>query len=218
MPNWCSNTVTIGCTKTETLNEIKKLITTRKDDEGIFQATVGLFPKEYLYDKSLPFQNADIIDGKYFDEYNHNVNEYGTKWDVDDQEISITEGHDCIYLYFHSAWSPPTEWASKLSFKFACQVEIEFEEPGCDFGGRHFYDCGDLVEEENYPYLVWLLKTNRDGFWNEIEYITSDYDKEQFEEYKDEVLDEILDKVSTKDANFAVGVFDEIYNNMFVEE
>lgn len=217
MPNWCSNTVTIGCTKTETLNEIMKLLTTRKDDEGIFQATVGLFPKEYLYDKSLPFQNADIIDGKYFDEYNHNVNEYGTKWDVNEQEVTISEGHDCIYLYFDSAWSPPVEWASKLSFKFACQVEIEFSESGCDFGGRHFYDCGDLVEEENYTYLVWLLKSDRDKFWNEIEYITAGYDKEQFVEYRDEFLEDMSSNVSTEDSTFAVGVFEEIYNSMFVE-
>jgi hypothetical protein len=218
MPNWCSNTVKIGCTKTETLEEIKNLISSRKEDQGIFQATVGLFPKEYLYDKSIPFQSDTIIDEKYFDWYNHNVNEYGTKWDVNEQELSITEGHDCIYLYFDSAWSPPVEWASKLSFKFACQVEIEFSEPGCDFGGKNFYDCGDLVMEENYSYLVWLLKSDRDKFWNEIEYITEDYDKEQFEEYRSGVLDDISDSISTEDANFAVGVFNEIYNNMFVEE
>lgn len=217
MPNWCSNTVKIGCTKTETLEEIKNLISSRKEDQGIFQATVGLFPKEYLYDKSLPFQEDTHIDGKYFDEYNHNVNEYGTKWDVNAQEISISEGHDCIYLYFDSAWSPPVEWASKLSFKFACQVEIEFEEPGCDFGGRHFYDCGDLVEEENYSYLVWLLKSDRDKFWNEIAYITEDYNKEQFEEFRDGFLEDVSESIDSSEYFFAVDIFEEIYNNMFVE-
>ena len=72
---------------------------------------------------------------------------YGTKWwsiDYDRLEEESTE--DYISVSGESAWSPPLVFLEALSKEFKCNIEIKFEESGCDFGGHNIYKSGDLEE------------------------------------------------------------------------
>ncbi|MHC4376015.1 MAG: DUF1281 family ferredoxin-like fold protein [Planctomycetota bacterium] len=218
MPNWCSNYVTIYG---EDFSKVKDLLLTKTDDDGLFEHTVGIVKEGYLRDEKYQHLGDVILDDKYFNWYDHNVNEYGTKWDVNEISFDVfaDPSDEHISFSFESAWSPPLEWARKLSDKFKVIVVIEYAEGGCNFGGRSIFENGDETESEQYTYLNWMLVDDTSGtrFKEEIEYIVSDMDKDEFEEYKQDIIEYVEEQLNSTFVKTVVDVFEELEKSMFVE-
>lgn len=215
MPNWCSNYVTIYG---EDFSKVKDLLESKTDDDGLFEHTVGIVKEGYLRDGKYERLGDDKIDDKYFNWYDHNVNEYGTKWDVNEVYFEIYE-ESTISFSFESAWSPPLEWARKLSDKFKVTVVVEYAEAGCNFGGKSVFENGDEEESTQYTYLNWLVVDDISGasLMEEIEYIVSDMDKDEFEEYKQDIIESAEEELDSTLVETVKDVFKELEGAMFVE-
>lgn len=85
-----------------------------------------------------------------------------------------------------SAWSPVSEFFRQLSEVYQFEIESEYEEGGCDFGG--WYNCknGEVTRDETVSYHVYrfteggdeyffeLLENVEEGYWHSIEDMDSD--------------------------------------------
>lgn len=148
MPNWCGNTLTL----------------THEDPEMILRAKDAFARGEFL-NEFIPVP-ADLRDTTspnreensaaklkkkygYSDWYDYCVNEWGTKWDVgDDNGIQTYDDHELI-VYFDSAWSPPLSAYEKLE-GLGFTVYATYYEPGCAFAGiwedgyDNYYDLSGM--------------------------------------------------------------------------
>lgn len=114
MPNWCSNQMHLEG-PAETINQVWE---NAKHIEGLLEAICPLGEWEYSKATSV----------------------WGTKWDVEIQDLEYTETSDgkigTISGGFDSAWSPPTEaFDHFLSNNPDCEAELLFYEGGNDFCG-----------------------------------------------------------------------------------
>ena len=64
-----------------------------------------------------------------------NQNHWGTKWGAYDCQYETIDG--VIYVTFTTAWAPPSDaWMAKASAALpGAELQLRFEEPGCDFFG-----------------------------------------------------------------------------------
>lgn len=155
MPNWCSNTVTIQGSA-DKMRKLFAVIDAMTDDDCLFASTVG---KKDSYGD---------------DWYNHNIDEYGTKWDVDksnfhirDRNLADNIGGD-ISIGMETAWSPPTKWCRKLSKKYGVVVTIIYSESGCNFYGENTYDNGEKTHAYSASYLEGMYTMDEQCFWDEV--------------------------------------------------
>jgi len=140
MPNWCNNTITITGPK----DKITKLYTEAKAGNGLLQAMYPM-PKE-LEDTTSPAPKEGkpqpLVDG-YDNWYDWRVNNWATKWDVDVENLELSEDGTNISGWFDSAWSPPTgAYEEFLAKNEDCSIKALYYEGGMDFGGEWF-DGGD---------------------------------------------------------------------------
>ena len=124
--------------------------------------------------------------------YDANVNGYGTKWDVDYCDHNwdfYDEGG--MSVSFETAWSPPEGFCHMLmkKYKGITLLELQYEEPGCDFAGKYTFTrdvAGDEeynFSDECYGYLEGLYRLDLiDCFWSEAEN-RLDNDYESVDEY-----------------------------------
>lgn len=139
MPNWCMNTVTF---KHSDPKEVVRL--------------QEAFQREELFFEFAPNPNGKQAE----DWYSHNINEWGTKWDVGGDEDMIRERTDnTINLSFDTAWSPPVRFYEVME-EFGWEIEAYYYEPGMAFCGKYtssygdeFYDIPETSDEaqENIP-------------------------------------------------------------------
>jgi hypothetical protein len=88
--------------------------------------------------------------GEDFDWYTWRVNNWGTKWEISDVQITDDSDPDCIEFGFSSAWAPPLdafrEWAhndGRVTYR------IDYIEEGMGIVGRETYD-GEGWDEEHF--------------------------------------------------------------------
>lgn len=173
MPNWCYNSIELLST-TKELNDKLLEHSELSDKPGLFQHLVVTDREKYYSDKPIPHLQDRQENGKYFDWYNHNIHEYGTKWDV----------HEYYYnddiLSFDTAWGPCVQFVQKLSEQYGIEVRIEFSEVGWDFAGYVVYNNGELVDEEQSRYYEYFAKHDPQTVIGEL------YNDEEFLEIEDE--------------------------------
>jgi len=140
MPNWCNNTITISGPK----NKITKLYTEAKAGNGLLQSMYPM-PKELENTTSPAPKEGEpqpLVDG-YDNWYDWRVNNWATKWDVDVENLELSEDGTNISGWFDSAWSPPTgAYEQFLAKNEDCSIKALYYEGGMDFGGEWF-DGGD---------------------------------------------------------------------------
>jgi len=162
MPNWCYNSIELLST-TKELDDKLLEHSELSDKPGLFQHLVVTDREKYYSDKPIPHLQDREENGKYFDWYNHNIQEYGTKWDV----------HEYYYnddiLSFDTAWSPCTQFVQKLSEQYGIEVRIEFNELGFDFAGYEVYNNGELIDEEQSRYYEYFAKHDPEVVLNELD-------------------------------------------------
>lgn len=164
MPNWCNNTATFKHSDTD---QIRKLIQAYND--GKLFSTFVPCPEELLNTTS-PVSDTDLAAAnteKYGapDWYNWCLENWGTKWDVGNENIDkdeYTPGQTEVTLHFDSAWSPPLAWYNTMADQFGFEIEAYYLEVGMAFCGKwtnedwdaeayEFADADAEWIEENIP-------------------------------------------------------------------
>ena len=126
MPNYCYNHVTIEGPK----EKIEQLWNRAQESKGLLHAMVPM-----------PEDQAENW-------YEWNINEWGTKWDVEIDELEYDDENGAIIGSFQSAWSPPTEAMRQYQEKNSdVHIELIYEEEGMDFAGQ--WEDGEEVYEED---------------------------------------------------------------------
>jgi hypothetical protein len=69
--------------------------------------------------------------------YDWNIENWGTKWDIDPEEISRNKINERTYkYYFDTAWAPPYKWLEKVGKLYpTIKFKLKYEEPGMGFKG-----------------------------------------------------------------------------------
>jgi hypothetical protein len=125
MPNWCSNIVYVSHEDEKLINELIQVC--KKTDLGLFNTYVPIPPSE---------EN---------DWYSWNINNWGTKWDVNSEDLSlIVQGNDRVCISFDTAWGPPIEFFKKIEEQYGFVVKAYAFETGMFFAG--IYEDGDFEE------------------------------------------------------------------------
>jgi hypothetical protein len=120
MPNWCSNQATFAV-QDDNLHELIRL--KQAFEEG----------SPFNFYLPVPEHDSDTLD-----EY---IKRWGTKWDLDEYDDTITINKNSFSLVFQTAWTPPIPFYEELN-RIGIDVHAYYLEPGCDFCG-HYVDGVD---------------------------------------------------------------------------
>jgi hypothetical protein len=164
MPNWCDNNLRITH---EDPAMITKLVDAWNADkffgtiypEPDYKTTPvpHTFPQikaEYAKteeEKALAIANEPTIrEDSWWD---WRVQNWGTKWEInteDHEKPQVNSDGTSLFVYFNSAWSPPTGVYEKL-IEQGYGVEAYYFEGGCAFCGMFTTDGGDECYSIDYP-------------------------------------------------------------------
>ncbi len=192
MPNWCSNGITLTHEDPEMIQRAAKAL-----QEGTFLNEFVPVPESLhivagrVGDDNDPKQieleaqeKSNLEKHGYATWYDFCVNEWGTKWDVQSDNIQITTPNS-LTAGFDSAWSPPCAAYEKL-MDLGFEVEAFYYEPGMGYVGKWDNGCDDC-----YDYSGHDSSTVRDAIGDELD----DYFgiSESMREYEDENRDELTE-------------------------
>ena len=133
MPNWCNNTITLTGPK----EKITAIYAKAKEDNALLQQLKPM-PKE-LNDTTSPSPTEGkvqpLVDG--FDNwYDWRVQNWGSKWDVDADNLELSDDGTTISGWFDSAWAPPIHaYEYFLTDNEDCSIKSYYYEGGMDFAG-----------------------------------------------------------------------------------
>jgi len=151
MPNWCANNVTL-----------------RHADPAMIDRAAN---SKGLLMEFLPTPK-DLLEGEGW--YNWNIKNWGTKWDVDLENIERVD-ENTLTAVFDSAWSPPIE-AYNHMVEMGFEIEAHYYEPGIAFFGT-YTGAGDEVFEDTIDFSSMDAETIRTEFpeaderWNISEWL-----------------------------------------------
>jgi len=150
MPNWCSNFVELSG-KSEDISRVLTILKVREDN--------------YLFSPLLGSNNHKDT------WYDDNIQQLGTKWDVDVPITEINSGDGFISFNCESAWSPPVAGLVSVCNKYNLDCIISYEEPGGDFTGKTCIDSVDgIISEEDYGYREGNYRLKNEYFWESLEF------------------------------------------------
>jgi hypothetical protein len=167
MPNWCSNNLYV----TGDLTRFNEWL----DHAFLFDKIVPM-PDE-LKD-SEPFNEKhpkrDEFKKKYgaYDWYDWRVQNWGTKWDVDEANIE-QHGDEFATIVFSTAWSPPQVAIGALAAKFPeLKFKLAFIEEGNGFVGYDIWRDGEYQGGESFDDCStdeWKKLATEEFGWEEHE-------------------------------------------------
>ena len=152
MPNWCSNHITVRGTNQREIAEIAKAM-----EEGRFFDSIIPTPEDLNREGSSTHggPNAELYEQiraenlekhGYSNWYDFQVARWGTKWDVECQDVQVEDDGLAVSTYFDSAWSPPMGIVEALTDR-GLEVTLYYYEPGMGFVGKYedgSDECYDL--------------------------------------------------------------------------
>ena len=104
-------------------------------------------------------------------------------------ESGVEYNGDSITMSFQSAWSPPIKFIQHLGRLFNVECELYYEEPGCDFCGKSYFNNEDGLTEEDYTYDEGRFVFDKDNFFEscdgEIDYLFECGEDVTFESVKE---------------------------------
>jgi len=181
MPNWCNNTITLTGPK----EKITAIYAKAKEDNALLQQLKPM--PEALEGTTSPSPTEGkvqpLVDG--FDNwYDWRVQNWGTKWDVDADNLELSEDGTTIEGWFDSAWAPPIHaYEYFLTDNEDCSIKSYYYEGGMDFGGlwEDFADAevtmSDFTADEMEDPSSGLIYDLNEHF-NFSEYVR-EYEEEQ---------------------------------------
>ena len=129
MPNWCENSVSIWAENEKDIQEFKKkAFKTDKDGAEVFQFNNLIPMPEEIKDTISPSDTPN-----WYDWANEN---WGTKWDVEIDDITFDEEDNSFYCSFVSAWCPPITFYETME-EMGFEVFAQYDEGGMGFFGRY---------------------------------------------------------------------------------
>jgi hypothetical protein len=145
MPNWCNNGITLRHEDPSMIERAAKAL-----QAGQFLQEFIPCPKE-LTETVAQFGTNDHEKANrekygYGSWYDFNTANWGTKWDVNSDNVEIQDANT-LTASFDSAWSPPTNAYEKL-LDLGFEVEAFYYEPGMAFVGKwadgvdEYYELG----------------------------------------------------------------------------
>ena len=167
MPNHCWNHVTIEG-NTKQIDKIYKKL--RKYKDCNYFTAFG----DFVLDKGKIDDDYEAIKDRYGDNFD-TIYVYGTKWwDINDcggiEKLSHVKD-SVITVSGDSAWSPPVKLIEEICKYYKVSATMEYEEPGCDFGGETFIDETGIVKDNCYEYGEWKYRQDHvDYIYSELRY------------------------------------------------
>lgn len=143
MPNWCTNQLLVASKDKVKVQELFDTFVLNSLVEGVFDILIPT-PKELINDTS---PNLDEEKTKKYQElydardwYDWRVNNWGTKWDINEvfssDGIYEDNGLWAFVCSFDSAWSPPEAAIEKISALFEnVYFYMDYREEGMGFTG-----------------------------------------------------------------------------------
>ncbi|MBT09455.1 MAG: hypothetical protein CMQ27_09015 [Gammaproteobacteria bacterium] len=195
MPNWCNNSITIKGPKAKIealYQEIKgknKMLDILRPMPQELRETTSPTPEKGSANYKGPQPRVDGYDNWY----DWAVNNWGTKWDVDVDNLELNQqvaGSDEAEIngWFDSAWAPPLHALDYYIEKNPdVSIRCMYYEGGCDFMGEwedgaddclapSDYKSSDLLEAERHTLLGQL--DEQFGIGESM----AEYEQDQFEE------------------------------------
>jgi len=164
MPNWCQNTLVVEG-KQEDIKEFRDFIKgeTIEGKERIFDfgKVISTEGEEAKWRKEWDKLSAKEQKERWHDDfgtywfnvgkgYGWCVENWGTKWNACDTDISIDEPEK-FAIFFATAWSPPEPIIKELAMQFnKLDFTFEYEEWGMAFAGVYETKKGRVVNEGSW--------------------------------------------------------------------
>ena len=131
MPNWCSNDIEIQ-------GDAEKIAEFVKDIQA---SKRGLSMERYI-----PTPPETLEDNLVW--YNWRNKNWGTKWDINDDELHSVYDEDIVQYSYPTAWSPNTPFWEFMSAKFPeLDITHHYDEPGMCFKGVATYKAGQIYDQ-----------------------------------------------------------------------
>ena len=192
MPNWCNNTITLTGPK----EKITAIYNKAKEDNALLQqlkpmpteleGTTSPAPKE-----GEPQPLVDGVDNWY----DWRVENWGTKWEVDVDNLELSDDGTTITGWFDSAWAPPIHaYEYFLTDNEDCSISSLYYEGGMDFAGK-WEDFADMTVTPG-DFTADEMEDPNSGLIYEINenFNMSEFVREWEEEQKTETEKFIVDK------------------------
>jgi hypothetical protein len=153
MPNWCNNTISLTGPK----EKIKQLFDKTKAS-GEFLEQLCPCPEELNITAGrvggdddpeqielVAKEKANLEKYGYSNWYDWKVAQWGTKWDVDTENLELSKDGTTITGWFDSAWAPPIgAYEYFLTENEDCSISSLYYEGGMDFAGK-WEDFADMT-------------------------------------------------------------------------
>ncbi len=177
MPNWVENILTIrGPRVREFMMACAGYSPIYSSDGGkeeiIIRLLNGDFYGKFKFNALVPVPENVLQQGYSEAGYYWQIDNWGTKWDIDDEDIfEYHIGIEYACIGFCTAWSPPLSWLKKVSELYPdLHFELKYVEMGCFFAGcmNTYKDC---IHHKHYD-------TDCDKFWEiaeEFGYVREDF-------------------------------------------
>lgn len=191
MANYCCNWASINGPQ-ESLDLLEKRIEEAlKDGDSLWAKTYPIL-----------FGKTDMPDDVY--------DEYGSKWfDI----VFDRHGERDATISGDSAWSPVSPLMLKLSKEYNLHIDLQYEEPGCDFGG--FYECknGEVLRDDEYEYNEFMmLSGNQEQVFSDMKYNIEDGLYDSFNEFCTDHV-KVMKKLSDEDVAYFKSLFEKYKKN-----
>jgi hypothetical protein len=161
MPNWCENTLFVYGPEADVQRFKQDVKAVEVGDGGL--AVPGASAGEYReiplsFERHLPTptdENGELTKGDNErgmpDWYNWRVENWGTKWDLDDSTTLDDLDPDYLRYSFDTAWSPPVEWLTFVAQQYpTLSFKLDYREPGMCFEGVLDVHKGDVQRNESW--------------------------------------------------------------------
>ena len=207
MPNWCNNSITIRGTNQKEIAEIAKAM-----EEGRFCQSIIPTPEDLLRDGSSTTggEDAELYEQiraenlkkhGYSNWYDFQVDKWGTKWEVDCENVEVEDDGLSVSCFFDSAWAPPVGVADALVER-GLAVTLYYHECGMCFVGKYEDGVDDYYEysSENSETVRAAIGDELDDMFGISENM-AEYEAENPDEELTEWLKDGIEKRQLIDAN-----------------
>jgi hypothetical protein len=149
MPNWCSNTLKVTGPK----SDLSRFFRENKGTKGCLSFERRAPTPEDMKKKKV--RPAGDLGGIYGtrpprDWYEWRIQNWGTKWDIDDTDLVCSYNQHGLKYAFDTAWSPPVAWLETVCASYPeLEFVLQYEELGMGFDGQVHASEGEIISRKD---------------------------------------------------------------------